>query len=346
VPHTLGLQVSLEQDTSLPSPPAEMTGWSGDGAPGAGSLRDFATGAVTQHFTKSLNRINGKDFKLPKSDQLDAMEAFQLSTGRAKDFNLAKITFNDANVQTGKNLFINGDNAPNTGGTCNFCHTNAGANAASLQNQNRNFNTNIEDVPNHPARAVQSFPRDGGFGQTPANPNGTFGNGTFNTPPVVEAAESPGFFHNNLAETLDDVVDFYNGPVFNNPAVRPVSAQFKFTQRELDQLVAFMRGINVLQNIDVATRELKEILKLGSVTGSEANTRLQSAFEDTQDGIDVLNQDPPGRLFPTAVSQLTVARNRISLAQQTGNANQRKQLIQDAITELNGARTTVATVAP
>ena len=65
VPHTLGLQVSLERDTALvPAAPAEMTGWSGDGAPGTGSLRDFAIGAVTQHFTKSLNRLPG-DFKLP-----------------------------------------------------------------------------------------------------------------------------------------------------------------------------------------------------------------------------------------------------------------------------------------
>jgi hypothetical protein len=39
VPHTLGLQTSLQQDsTTLSNPPAQMTGWSGDGAPGAGSL--------------------------------------------------------------------------------------------------------------------------------------------------------------------------------------------------------------------------------------------------------------------------------------------------------------------
>src|SRR3954464_12563924 len=62
VPHTLGLQVSLAQDpTQQPNPPAERTGWSGDGAPGTGSLREFAIGAVTQHFTKRLNRVEGTD---------------------------------------------------------------------------------------------------------------------------------------------------------------------------------------------------------------------------------------------------------------------------------------------
>src|SRR4029077_16157225 len=81
VPHTLGLQVSLERDTALvPPAPAEMTGWSGDGAPGTGSLRELALGAVTQHFTKTLLRVAGTDFKVPSEHQLDAMEAFQLST--------------------------------------------------------------------------------------------------------------------------------------------------------------------------------------------------------------------------------------------------------------------------
>ena len=145
----------------------------------------------------------------------------------------------------------------------------------------------------------------------------------------------------HIAKTLDDVVNFYNGPFFNNP--RLPAAQFNFNQTQLNQLVAFMRGINVLQNIDVATRELREILKLRSVTGSEANTRLQTAFEDTQDGIRVLNQ---GGLYPTAVSQLTVALNRISQAQQSTDATQRRTLIQQAIGELDGARGTIATVTP
>src|SRR5439155_477442 len=80
VPHTLGLQVSLAQDpTQQPNPPAEMTGWSGDGAPGTGSLREFAIGAVTQHFTKSLNRVQGTDFRLPQQRERAALEAFQLS---------------------------------------------------------------------------------------------------------------------------------------------------------------------------------------------------------------------------------------------------------------------------
>ena len=76
IPHTLGLTQSVD------SPEGPRTGWSGDGAPGDGSLRAFATGAVIQHFPKTVQRVPGQDFRLPTDGELDAMEAFQLSLGR------------------------------------------------------------------------------------------------------------------------------------------------------------------------------------------------------------------------------------------------------------------------
>jgi cytochrome c553 len=63
-------------------------GWAGDGSPGDGSLRSFAIGAVVQHFPKTLNRTPGIDFRLPTEDELDAMEAFQLTLGRREEMNL------------------------------------------------------------------------------------------------------------------------------------------------------------------------------------------------------------------------------------------------------------------
>src|SRR5689334_5559138 len=53
VPHTLSLATSVTRPPNSPSPPADRTGWSGDGAPDAGALRDFMTGAIRQHYTKS-----------------------------------------------------------------------------------------------------------------------------------------------------------------------------------------------------------------------------------------------------------------------------------------------------
>jgi mono/diheme cytochrome c family protein len=312
-----------------------MTGWSGDGAPGTGSLRDFATGAVTQHFTKRLNRVVGTDFRLPTKKELDAMEVFQLSLGRNADFNLATTTFNDANVNTGKNLFINGGTRA-AGGRCAACHGNAGALFAA-NGQNRNFNTNVEDVL-HPARSVQNFPKDGGFGRTD-NLDGTFGNRAFNTPSVVEAADTAPFFHNNLVDTLEDVLLFYVGPEFNNQN-RPITAQFDFDQTQQNQIADFLRGINGLQNIDVATRELQEILSNTSDPKKEQDTRLLTALEDTQDSIDVLT---PEGLFPTAVTRLNEARNLISQTINSGDPGQRRTLIQQVITKLGQARAAIAT---
>jgi cytochrome c peroxidase len=336
VPHTLGLPVSLTRDTSLADPPADMTGWSGDGSPGTGSLREFAIGAVTQHFTQHLQRVEGSDFKLPSEHQLDAMEAFQLSLGRDRDFDLSKITFQDANVDTGRSLFINGDGNP-LGGKCAFCHSNAGALDAS--GQNRNFNTNVEDV-NHPARRVQDFPKDGGFGRT-ANPDGTFGNATFNTAPVVEAADTAPFFHNNVVSTLEDVVRFYSGPEFNKP--RPLVGGFNFNKTQIEQIADFLRGMNTLQNVNIARRELQEILANKTNPQREQDRRLQMAFDDTQDAIDVLNQ---GGIFPSAITELNSAKDLIMEAQNTGDASQRRTLAQQAITSLDRAGNAIATIAP
>ncbi len=93
VPHTLGLTVSTKVD------PAESNltgalGWSGDGAPGDGTLRSFALGAVVQHFTKTLNRKEEEgDFRLPTESELDALEAFQASLGRQTEIDLAAMNF-------------------------------------------------------------------------------------------------------------------------------------------------------------------------------------------------------------------------------------------------------------
>jgi len=60
-----GVPATRSLRTSVQSPQGPRTGWSGDGAPADGSLRAFAMGAVIQHFTKTLSRIPGVDFRLP-----------------------------------------------------------------------------------------------------------------------------------------------------------------------------------------------------------------------------------------------------------------------------------------
>ena len=133
VPHTLALRTSTQNGA---------TGWSGDGSPG--DLREFATGAVTQHFPKTLNRVPGVDFRLPTAEELDAMLAFQLSLGRQQDIDLATLPpFADATVEEGAPV----QSAPARDGStraCTACHTNGGTN-------DRQFDTGVAKLPNAPA---------------------------------------------------------------------------------------------------------------------------------------------------------------------------------------------------
>jgi hypothetical protein len=347
VPHTLALSTSLEQDTTTINPPADMTGWSGDGAPAPGALRNFATGAVTQHFPRTLNRVPGEDFILPTDSELDAIEAFLLSSGRQADPNLGStsvpgLVLTDPSAQNGLVVFRDGNNPtdkPNkAGGKCQTCHVNAGAsnlNGGDLIN--RNFNIGSEDFP-HPADTNpdtknEPRPRDGGFGQQ-LNPAGGFGNGEFNTPPIVEAADTGPFLHNNVIDNVEDAVAFYNSKAFNdNPNNdRPIGTEIKLSNDEVDDVANFMRVINALENIR-SSKEFEERAKNGSPTN--AVKTLNVARADIEDAIQVLDEKG---LHPDAVAYLEEAADRTQAAIEANSNGARKSLIDDVIEELDSAK--------
>ena len=140
---------------------------------------------------------------------------------------------------------------------------------------------------------------------------------------------------------------FYNRPEFNRPELndppgnpRPLTAQFAFNQAQRDQISDFLRALNTLQNIDVARRELKEILdNRRDNPRAETDKRLQTAFEETQDAIDVLTASG---ISPSALNFLTIARSRIAQAQSSTNNSERRALVQQARDELKQARGVIA----
>ena len=329
VPHVFSQRFSIDSyprnrlecfsDTLCP-----RTGWSGDGAPGSRDLKAFATGAVTQHFTKTTDRKAGVDFRLPTEQEQMALEAFQLSLGRQEELKLP-LPLKSAEATKGQEIF-------NSTGKCLRCHFNAGANVppGGTASGNLNFNTGVENLPDP----------SGDFSQ-PDDGLGTPGDGTFNTPSLVEAADTGPFFHNNSVDTIEGAVGFYNSDAFNNSP----SGQFlrdganraiALDGTQVKAVAAFLRAINALDNI----RELNKLL--GAV---EANVLLagehpadvvKRAVNDIDDAIMVL-QD--GGLHPDAVQQLQEARrltveadtspsSRIELAKQALDAiNQAKSLI-------------------
>jgi mono/diheme cytochrome c family protein len=291
VPHVLGLRVSVA------SPQGPRTGWSGDGAPADGSLRAFATGAVIQHFPKTLDRVAGVDFRLPTEEELDALEAFQLSLGRQEDLALP-LALKGTVPKRGQEIFLD-----DRLGKCNVCHRNAGANRAP--GNNANFNTGIEDLPDQPAKLTgERVPRDDGFGRP--------GDNTFNTPPLVEAADTGPFFHNNAIETIEGAVAFFNGQTFNNsPSGRflastdPNGVGIRLDGTQIVAVAAFLRVINALENIRQSIELLRTSEGLGFSKHAEAQRLLRRAASETKDSINVL---AGGGLHPEAVAELERAR--------------------------------------
>ncbi len=311
VPHTLALR------TSIASPGGPRTGWSGDGAPGDGSLRSFATGAVIQHFTKTLNRVAGVDFRLPTADELDALEAFQLSLGRQEELTLP-LPLKGTIAKRGQELFLD-----NKVGKCNLCHENAGANANFLGvTGNLNFDTGVEDLPDQPARLTkEKVPADDGFG----NP----GDKTFNIPTLVEAADTAPFFHNNSVATLEAAVGFYDGDSFNESPIGKALAAATGGPIELDAtqiqaISSFLRVLNALENIRQSIELLQTTRKVGH--GAEPGSALRQAVAETGDAIRVLSE---ADLHPQAVVHLEQARKASQRALHSwfGNPEQSAQAI-------------------
>jgi len=329
VPHTLAMR------TSVASAAGPRTGWSGDGAPGDGSLRSFAVGAVIQHFPKTTNRVVGADFRLPTEEELDALEAFMLSLGRQEDLTLP-LQLRSEIASRGQALFLDDEVS-----RCNLCHFNAGANAnPSLAGEgagNLNFNTGVEDLPDLPSHvtANPTPPRDDGFGIP--------GDGTFNTPPLVEAADTGPFFHNNAVATLEAAVGFYDGDSFNeSPAGQFLEQRFggpiELDATQIQEIAAFLRTINALENIREATALLIEARDAREARAAEA---LLQTRAEIQDAIDVLTE---ASLSSDAVFHLREARRLSASPRRYDQAWH--ESVSNAIAALERARVRILAPAP
>ncbi|HEY7448158.1 MAG TPA: hypothetical protein VH702_08405 [Vicinamibacterales bacterium] len=326
VPHVLGLR------TSVNSSDGPRTGWSGDGAPGDGSIRSFATGAVIQHFTKTLGRVPGVDFRLPTDEELNALEAFQLSLGRQQELQLP-LQLKGIVARRGQEIFLD-----NSLGKCNICHLNAGANAVippAVNPSNANFNTGVENLPDIPQKLTgEQVPIDDGLGIP--------GDGTFNTPPLVEAADSGPFFHNNAIDTIEGAVAFYNGEAFkNSPSGRflastdPNQVAIRLDATQVVAVAAFLRVLNALENIRQASGLLQDRLQSPPPRREDPVSLLRRARSEIEDAGLVL---VGGGLHPRAVSPLERAAQLIDQVLSRYSSD----LIEEAIRLLASARAELA----
>jgi hypothetical protein len=310
VPHNLSMGTSI----ATPTPgvgPAERTGWSADGAPGAGLLTDFTQGAVVQHFTRSLNRVAGPDFRNATAQEGQAVATFMRELGRKNEINLGAVTFSDAAANTGRQRFL--------AVGCNPCHNNAGANSGGV---NQNFITNVEGGRN---AALAGFPRDGGLGNAGANPPNPIGNLTFNSAPLIEAADSGPFFHTDTtvsgapafntpsATTIEEAVAFYGSNAF---AARPGGGgqRLPINAADITNIGRFLRGLNAIFNIQMASNRILGARNLGTALGDVARVAAmqrrmaQMTLFELDDAIRVLAEV---NLNTVQANQVRAARTQI-----------------------------------
>jgi hypothetical protein len=301
VPHTLSMSTSIgEVGTGLGQsgntgsgidgpPPDQRTGWSGDGAPGRGTLNEFAFGAIVQHYTLSLNRVPGVDFRIPTQAELDGLEAFQLFSARQKNPVTSALGFGDPAAEAGMRS-ANGE------GVCFACHQELSGVTAS----NLNLNTGVENLA-IPFRTSTNMPKDGGFGPAPGTLATGFGSTRFNVPPLFEAALTPPFFHNNAVATIEDAVAFYQTPQFlGSPATQ--FAVPLLTPASIQNIAGFLRTLGALENI---ARIRKRAVYLENNATQGGTTIMNQAITDAQNAIDVLTApELTGTATTNAISAL------------------------------------------
>ncbi len=307
-----------------------LTGWAGDGAPGDGSLRSFAIGAIIQHMPRTLAREPGVDFRLPTDEELDALEAFMLTLGRQEELSLPLPLKGDLALR-GQDLFIDRDNK---NGRCNVCHINAGASSlqASVLPQGRIVNlgsivhaTGEEFAPGKPTELI---PLDDGYKDTHQ----------FNTPPVVEAADAGPLFHSGFVKSVEEAVDIYNLDTFRESEVgialtRRFGTETDLSASEVLAIGAFLRVINALDNIRETTELLETSLEKGILENERARELIRRAAYETEDAIIVLDGV---NLHPLAVGRLRRAEELIHSAREATFS--RSGHVRDALVELQRAR--------
>jgi cytochrome c peroxidase len=345
VPHTFAMETSVGPVVATfgfpNAPPDQALGWGGDGAPGRGTIAEFAFGAIVQHFTKDLRRRPGTDFRLPTQAELDAMEAFQLFTGRQKFVDATQLGLSDTGAQRGAGLFL----GFNTGGKCVQCHSDmgaiSGANKIPPDLGNFNFETNVKAL-------TPTLPNDDGFLSARNEPTAFIPPNQFNVPVLIEAADSGPFFHNNVfLSGIEGAVSFYTSPQFQATPLGGI-LQIQLTQTDVNDIGAFLRALNAAENV----RQIRKRVTFVRDVRSSGNTAILTvAIADCQDALDDLQQRKTGEssttttLNPTAVHDLQTALLTLQTGQANDDAN-RAAFMSNALVWLDLAKQDLFTANP
>jgi len=162
------------------------------------------------------------------------------------------------------------------------------------------------------------------------------GTGSFNVQPVIEAADSGPFFHNNKITTIEQAVNFYTTDAFRTA---PHGFDIQLSPTEIDEIANFLRVMNAGENV----RQVRKRSQFVRDNRSSGNTDLLTvAIADTQDAIDDLVAK---NLNPNAVQALRTVKLTLSTAKANTDTN-RPAFIDSALTWLNLAKQDLFSLNP
>lgn len=219
-------------------------------------LRAFSRGAVEQHLPKTLARnsdpVDGPpDFRIPSDFELQALQAFMDDIEFPADGNLSQNRMMDFAVEQGGNKESIDRGRLLVGGTlgkghCFRCHggpTRSKADGSlGTGAGNLTFNTGVSQLAQNDDDGCV-----GGSGDpTLALPAEADGAREFETPPLVGAARTAPFFHDNSVAELRDAVAFYTSDEFAaSPAGQLLPSPVEMTDQDIDDIVSFLEAISL-----------------------------------------------------------------------------------------------------
>jgi hypothetical protein len=199
-------------------------------------LRSFTTAAVIQHFPRTLARTEtgpNPDFRLPTTEELEAIEAFLLTQelpegSDPNKFDLSRFATTALQKKGREDFEVFG---------CETCHAGPVLNQTAISVLEKPVGTNASFNTGTTSGAFAgSLPCERG-------PQGSCDSREFSTPQLFGLSGVGPLFHNGSAKTLADAVNFYNSSEF---ATSPVGLEFISTGVVLvatDAIRVFLEGL-------------------------------------------------------------------------------------------------------
>jgi hypothetical protein len=271
---------------------------------GAATLGDFATGAVKQHFPRTINRVSGTDFRLPTAAETAALDAFQQTRNVPANENF------DLNLFATTTAQIAGRAAFFGSAKCSKCHS--GTVLANTDGSipgksgNANFNTGVDAAPIN--TAIDLVPAE------------VFGTREFNTPALFNVKNHAPLFHNGAVATVHQAVEFYSSAAFqNSPAAQQIGGLTFSNPADIDNIAAFLEGLTVRPYTSTAGP-----LSFGSKSITAGATAAQAVTITNTSGVPLTLTSPFVGLTGTDSTQFVITSSNLTAslgAGATGTVN-------------------------